>query len=308
MQVHIDSDIGGDTDDLCALAMVLAWPDAEIRAVTTVGDTAGRRAGYARYALDMAGRRDTPVYAGADTARGYFAYELTLPSERRYWPEPITRLPGPQDAALDALADSIRAGATIIAIGPLTNLALLERREPGTLEQARLVIMGGYLHPIRPGFPEWENEYDFNLQVDAASALTVLQASHPTLVPLTVTVETALRWADLPALRAAGPLARLLARQAEEFAADEGLGERFGRPYAGLPDDLINFQHDALACAVALGWDGVDFEDVHVAVDIEGGELRERLDRSGRAMRVVTSVDAGRFAEDWLRTVTAAAG
>lgn len=30
-KIHIDTDIGGDIDDLCALAMVLAWPDVEIR-------------------------------------------------------------------------------------------------------------------------------------------------------------------------------------------------------------------------------------------------------------------------------------
>ena len=304
MQVHIDTDLGGDTDDLCALAMVLGWPDVELLAVTTVAEQAGRRAGYARYALDMAGRSDVPVYAGADVARGYYAYELGFPSERRYWPEPITKLPAPPDAALDALARSIEAGATIVAIGPFTNLALLEQRSPGILRDARLVLMGGYVFPIREGFPAWENEYDFNIQVDTASARVALEASRPTLVPLTVTVETTLRWADLPELRKAGPLARLLARQAEAFAEDEGMAARFGRPFAGLPDDLINFQPDALACAVALGWDGVEVSEVPLAITLEAGELHERVAPTGTAMRVVTSVDAARFAGDWLRVVT----
>lgn len=306
MQVHIDTDIGGDTDDLCALAMVLAWPDVEVLAVTTVAESAGRRAGYARYALDLAGHHDIPVFAGADVARGYYAYELTYPSERRYWPEKVARRPAPPDAALDALARSIEAGATVVAIGPFTNLALLERRQPGILRDAQIVLMGGYLFPIREGFPAWENDYDFNIQVDVESARTVLEASHPTLVPLTVTVETALRWADLPALRAAGPLARLLARQAEAFAPDEGFAERFGRPSPGLPDDLVNFQHDALACAVALSWDGIEARDVTVSITVEGGELHERIDPAGRTMRVVTAVDAARFAHDWLRLVTTA--
>jgi inosine-uridine nucleoside N-ribohydrolase len=37
--LHLDTDLGGDIDDLCALAMVLNWPEAELTAVTTVADT-----------------------------------------------------------------------------------------------------------------------------------------------------------------------------------------------------------------------------------------------------------------------------
>ena len=50
VKIHIDTDIGGDIDDLCALAMVLAWPGAELAGVTTNSDDGGRRAGDARYA------------------------------------------------------------------------------------------------------------------------------------------------------------------------------------------------------------------------------------------------------------------
>lgn len=51
MKIHLDTDIGGDMDDLCALAMLLKWPDLDITGVTTVSDTGGRRAGYVRYIL-----------------------------------------------------------------------------------------------------------------------------------------------------------------------------------------------------------------------------------------------------------------
>jgi inosine-uridine nucleoside N-ribohydrolase len=57
-KVHLDTDLGGDIDDLCALAMVLNWPAIELVGVTTVPDDGGRRAGYVRYALEIAGRRD----------------------------------------------------------------------------------------------------------------------------------------------------------------------------------------------------------------------------------------------------------
>lgn len=303
MQIHLDTDIGGDTDDLCALAMVLGWPDAEVLAVTTVGDSGGRRAGYARYALDLAGRADVPVYAGADVALGCYRVELGLPPEERYWPETVPPLPGAATDALDALDASIEAGATIVTIGPLTNLALLERRSPGILRTARLVIMGGWVFPMRVGYPAWANDYDFNVQVDADSSLLVLQSSQSTLVPVAVTVETALREVDLPALRRGGPLARLLARQAEAFAADEQMAKRFGRTHAGLPDDLINFQHDALACAVALGWDGAAVREVPLTFSLEGGDVQERIDPAGTPTRVVTSVDGERFQRDWLSMV-----
>ncbi len=55
LKLHLDTDIGGDIDDLCALAMVLNWPDVELLAVTTVADHRGRPAGYARYTLGLAG-------------------------------------------------------------------------------------------------------------------------------------------------------------------------------------------------------------------------------------------------------------
>ena len=55
-RVHLDTDLGSDTDDLCALAMLLGWPDVELAGVTTVNDPRGLRAGYVRYALGLAGR------------------------------------------------------------------------------------------------------------------------------------------------------------------------------------------------------------------------------------------------------------
>ena len=68
--IHLDTDIGGDTDDLCALAMLLGWPGVELVGVTTCSDSGGLRAGLARYALRLAGREDVPVAAGADGSLG----------------------------------------------------------------------------------------------------------------------------------------------------------------------------------------------------------------------------------------------
>jgi inosine-uridine nucleoside N-ribohydrolase len=304
--LHLDTDIGGDIDDLCALAMVLNWPGAELVAVTTNQDDGGRRAGYARYALKLAGRDEVPVAAGADIALDCYRVRPGLPDEVRYWPEPVPPLPTPIDRALDLLEHSIAQGSLIVAVGAYTNLALLEQRTPGILRRANLFLMGGYVFPVREGFPTWGNETDWNVQIDIRSSQTVLErASRPTLTPLSVTVETSLRRAHLARLREAGPLARLITRQAEAFARDEHNEERFGQTCAGLPDDTINFQHDPLACAIALGWrDGVEISEIPVRLTVEDSWLVQRIDPGGIPVKVVTRVDANRFGELWLDTVT----
>jgi len=305
-KIHLDTDLGGDIDDLCALAMLLNWPSTELIGITTVAEDNGRRAGYTRYALSLAGREDIPVAAGADGSYGLYRSAIEFPRAEAYWPEPVAPAPAPVADALALLKRSIEAGARIVAIGPYTNLALLDEAYPGLLARADLYLMGGHLHPIPPGFPQWDNTMDFNVQFDVASARYLLERFQPTLVPVEVTARTALRRAYLPALRASGPLGELLAHQAEDFARDEKYEETYGRTCEGLPDDIINYQHDPLACAVALGWDGVTIEHTRVGVEMREGWLYEHADEeTGQAMRVVTAVDGARFNELWLSLVTA---
>lgn len=103
LKLHLDTDIGGDMDDLCALLMLLKWPDLEITGVTTVSDAQGRRAGYARYVLDMMERSDIPCAAGADVSGGYYRYELGYPPDTENWPEPIAPRPGSPEQAVELL-------------------------------------------------------------------------------------------------------------------------------------------------------------------------------------------------------------
>lgn len=305
LKLHLDTDIGGDIDDLCALAMVLNWPGVDLLAVTTNSDDQGKRAGYARYALRLAGREDIPVAAGADVSLGCYRVHPGLPDETAYWPEPIPNAFTPLDRALSLLERSIEGDATIVAIGAFTNLALLEKRSPGILRSTKLYLMGGYVFPPREGFPTWGYDMDWNIQVDVKSAYEVLYHSNPTLIPLSVTVETALRRAYLSALRESGPLARLIARQAEAFARDEKMEERIGQTCPGLPKDIINFLHDPLACAIALGWDeGVAISEIPLKSEVKDGWLVQHIDGSGRPTRVVTRVDGSKFSDFWLDTVT----
>ena len=119
MKVHLDTDLGGDTDDLCALAYLLARPDVELVGVTTCTEQAGRRAGYVRYALRMVGRDDIPVAAGAEGSLGGYRGDFGgsgpgLPDESEYWPEPVAPLLGDAGKALQA------AG---VALGPAVRLS-----------------------------------------------------------------------------------------------------------------------------------------------------------------------------------------
>ena len=177
--VHLDTDIGGDPDDVCALALLLSLPDVEICGVTSVLENDGRRAGYARYVLDLVGRRDVPVAAGAPADSPSFRAHYGLPPEARYWPEPVRPQPGPIGQALDLLQQSIELGAIIIAIGPLTNLSLLERRQPGILSRATLCLMGGSVRPPGADYPDWDYQMDFNLYADVQASQHVLTACDP---------------------------------------------------------------------------------------------------------------------------------
>ncbi len=299
LKLHLDTDIGGDIDDLCALAMLLHWPGVEITGITTSAEEDGRRAGYADYILRLAVRADIPLAAGANATVPPYRTALNYPPDEVYWPEPIPHRPAPIADALALLKRSIEAGAVVVGTGPYTNLRLLEERYPGLLGMATLVLMGGYVYPPRAGFPLRSNESDYNVQCDVSSAQYVFEHARPLLVPRAVTVEAALRRAGLPRLHQAGAVPRVVARQAEAYTDRAG----FGRLYRRLPEDFINFLHDPLACAVALGWDGVTIEEIPLAIELRDGWLVERVDPAGKPFRIVTSVDAERFDRLWVETV-----
>jgi len=305
-KIHLDTDLGGDIDDLCALAMLLRWKDVELTGITTVAEAQGRRAGYVRRVFEVEGRNNLPIAAGADVSQGFYRYpELGYPDEKRYWPQPVTPAPNPMEDAMQLIKQSIEHDATIVAIGPFTNLYLLDLQYPGILMRANLFLMGGYIYPTRPGFPQWGNEMDWNIQVDVKSAKHVIENSNPTLIPLSVTVETALRRAYLSDLQRSGTLGKLIARQAEAFAIDEQNEKKIGEACSGLPDDIINFLHDPLACAIALGWnDGVEIKQLPLILEEKDAWLYERIDPSGKSVRVVTKIDGTRFNEFWLNTIT----
>jgi inosine-uridine nucleoside N-ribohydrolase len=275
MKVHLDTDIGGDTDDACALAMLLGSPDCELVGITTVHDVDGRRAGYARRVLALAGREGVRVGSSGAPSLTTGLVPGGFPDELRHWGSAVE--PVRTDDAPGVLRTSIDLGAVVVGIGPFTGLA--------AVPAPSVVLMGGWDRLPSPGLPQWGPDMDWNVTCDPEAARFVAaRADDLLVVPLAVSMSAALHRGDLPRLRSAGPIGALLARQAEAHADEHP-----------QPDERCNFQYDAIACAAALGWP---------CVTIEHGSLASIVDIDGdRPCRIVTAVDADAFTEQFFRAV-----
>jgi hypothetical protein len=160
------------------------------------------------------------VAAGAEVSLTTLRLANPVTDDERYWPSTLACRPSPPGAALDLLDHSIETGATVVGIGPFTNLALLEVARPGSLGRVPVVAMGGWMQPPSDGLPAWGPEMDWNVQWDTRAAEIVAATARLTLVTLPATLKAHLRAADLPRFRASGPLGELLARQSEARAQD----------------------------------------------------------------------------------------
>lgn len=304
VRVHLDTDFAGDTDDAAALAMILGWSDVELLGITTTADPDGSRAGYVRCLLGLADGGDVPFAAGARASLTTGGPMGELRDHDAYWGDTVmTPAPAPEAAALELLATSIDRGATVVAIGPYTNLALLEAARPGVLGAADVVTMGGWVQPPAEGLPSWGPQMDWNVQSDTAAALTVFNAAGDlTLVTLPATLRAQLRAAHLERLEASGPIGRLLARQARAHGGEYPMSQ-LGSAHSGLPDDLLNFQYDPVACAVALGWSGAVIACMNLRPRLEGAVLRFEPVTDGKLTEVVLDVGGSTFADTWLTAI-----
>jgi purine nucleosidase len=297
MRIHLDTDLGSDTDDLCALATLLGWPDVQLVGVTTNTDPRGQRAGYVEHALGLAGRDDLQVVAGAEATLAPTMVPVDFPD---YWPRPIGGATGSVRCG-DRHAGRERRGRGHRCCDRAVYEPLPARsaaaRAPSSCRGRR---DGRPRSAVEAGIPTCGVDDDFNVQQDRMAAAIVLERCD--VVPIGVTIEVSLRAGHLPRLRAAGPLGRLVADQAVARARDHrtrALGASFER----LPDDLLNFQHDPLACAVALGWNGVEIEEIPTALELRDDRLWMTERDGAPTLRTVTAVDAPRFEETWLQAV-----
>ncbi len=219
--------------------MLLGWPEAEITGITTVADPGGRRAAYVAHLLHLVGRDDIPLAAGAEVSATTLGRADPVDDER-HWPASVTPRPAPPGAALDLLERSLDTGATLVAIGPYTNLALLEISRIGSLRRQPVVVMGGWVDPPAPGLPRWGPEMDFNVQWDTRAAEVVAATARLTMVTLPATLNRTSS-PRRPAPPAGRWTTRTVACAAERGARrDVSDGKARARPlgFAGRPAEL----------------------------------------------------------------------
>jgi inosine-uridine nucleoside N-ribohydrolase len=207
--IILDCDIGTDIDDTFALTLAIASPELDLRGVTTVsGDTRTRALMVCRI-LTAAGRREVPVAAGA---------EPQPPQELRGMQVQYARHPAVvfnrtakpiKEGAVAFLYQKLKAepGAiTLVAVGPLTNIARLITEHPDCKPWIkRLVLMGG---AVRVGYnnkPPAQPE--FNIRADIKAAQTVFTSGIPLVVaPLDATTMLKLEAPERQRLWDAGTL------------------------------------------------------------------------------------------------------
>ncbi len=177
-KILLDCDPGHD--DAVAIMLALGNPAIDLVGITTVGgnQTIQKITRNAQSVLVKCGREDVPVYAGAHrplVRNVEVAEEIHGESglDGVELPEP-TR-PVAHGHAAQFIVDSVMAAEvneiTLVATGPLTNLALAVRLEPNIVSRVReVVIMGGGYHE-----GNWSASAEFNIWVDPEAARIVFE-------------------------------------------------------------------------------------------------------------------------------------
>jgi pyrimidine-specific ribonucleoside hydrolase len=294
--VIIDTDPG--LDDAIAMLLALAYPEAcAVKAVTTVAgnQTIEKVTANAHKILNFAGSR-VPVAAGAakplerelvlaakvhgDTGLG----DVDLPD-----PASAAEGAGAQELLLETMGASLEP-ATIVAIGPETNIASLLRCHPEIKKKIGLIsLMGGSISAgnVTPAA-------EFNLYVDPEAARTVFTSGIPLVMSgLDVTLKAYLTSDEVRSLRGRGAASRLVADLVGFYAHRY---ERLGMPGAAI--------HDACSVAYLIRPEIFSGEDLHVDVETRG-ELtrgmtvadRRRGSKAQPNVRVLVDLDRTAFVE-----------
>ena len=265
-KIIFDTDPG--IDDACAILLALASPELSVEGLSVVHGNCSLEQATKNVlsVLELAHASHIPVTKGCElplvqpsllapethgeTGLGY----ATLPEPRA----------GPKvQHAIDFLIEQILSSPgeiTLVAIGPLTNIALAIRQEPRIVEAVReLIVMGGAIR--------YEGNTtalaEFNTYVDPHAAHIVYHAGMPTtLVPLDVTYQCILTPNDIQKLRQVhSPITRFV-EDATRFYME------FHDEYQSINGCVIN---DPLALALTFAAELCTYREIPVDVDISGG-------------------------------------
>lgn len=269
IRLVIDCDPG--IDDAIALHVVAAAArsgQVDLAAIVAGAGNAplamtARNAVFLRSRLGLT----VPVYRGVDRDPGTDAHDFHGADGIGGCYEAADDAPDPGDGIAWLVEEARRSHRertplTLLAVGPLTNVAAALRKEPrlpDLLEHT--VIMGGAF--TRPG--NITPHAEFNFYADAPGAAAVFASRLPvTVIPLDVTEEVLVRPADVDELeRHSGPTlaTRLLRASIDYYRAADGV------------DACV--MHDALAAAVVLRPEIVNCAPASVRI-VANGEGRGR--------------------------------
>jgi inosine-uridine nucleoside N-ribohydrolase len=258
-KILLDCDPGHD--DAIAILLALASPELDLVGITTVqgNQTLEKTTANAIRILEFAGRTDVPVAAGASRPL------LREPFVAKYV-HGETGLDGPalppaqgsplDQHAVDFLGENVD-GATLVAVGPLTNVGLLLARYPDARPE-RIVLMGGSI-----GLGNVTPAAEFNIWADPEAAARVFESGlDVTMIGLDVTHEALMRKDDAERIRETGRVGTLVAELWEFY-------NRFHSQTYGFDGSPI---HDAVALAHVFRPELVETAHRHVAIEC-GSEL-----------------------------------
>ncbi len=300
-KIIIDTDPG--IDDAFALCYAMAHPQLDVVALTTVfGNVDTALATENALKLCQLNNAKIPVAHGAEkplsitpNPHSYFVHgdngfgNIALPDS----PATATR-----ESAAEIIIEKILAHpgeVTLVAVGPLTNLALALEQAPQIAQAVEsVVIMGGAFD--RPG--NVTPYAEANVWNDPHAAQKVLTANWPVVIHgLDVTHQITFNREFFDNLAAASPITGKFLHDAAEFYID--FYEQRNGFDGCCPHDQI-----ALTYITNPQW----FESESAAIDVvtEGEEIGRTFRSSGSTAKklIVNKVDPGQLIDDYFHTLT----
>jgi len=291
--VLLDTDIGTDVDDAIALALLLASPEIDLCGVTTVSGDTELRARIARKLLALGGRPDVPITAGVREPVLRQRSFLWLGHEGQGIVDPSDHPQASPVHGVDLLIETVlREHPHVVAIGPLSNLAVAIMKEPRIIEAIpELTIMGGSI-----GGAAEVPAVEYNLCSDAEAALVVFNAGlHLTVVPLDVTWRVFFTSAELLRLRASR--SRLVQTLCDAIDIWAPIQRGFLDMMPRFDRDIVAFLHDPLTVALHIDRSLVTTRRMSMRAVIVDGALCLREEAGAPEIEVAVDVDAPRFVE-----------